>query len=456
MTRAGDMRSGRHTRAMGRASRLVSSVAMLPSVSRSRFLRPAAPFSSVLLSIALLSIGALSSCASTTRKPDLSALEPGETGWALRCDKILTLDADENIFIDGLILVRGSKIAYVGPDRAIPDGYRVLPNTAGVASPGMVELHSHIHSGGFGDVNDMVVPVNPEFHAAAAFRPSNQAVRVACAGGVTTLYGIPGSGTSMSGFGLLYKSKTAATYDEAVVQSVAGMKIAQSYNPERGAGDFGQTRAGLSWILDDINEKAIAVNREGRVDRALESLQKVHSKELPVLIHCAGSDGFTTAARMWKEKYGTRAILSHGCFDAHATAKYIAKTGVAINVGPRTMDWTSTRNGAINGTAGIYERAGIENISLCTDSSVMPQEELFLQGAMSARLGADSYQMLRAVTIQPARAFGIDDRVGSLEAGKDADIVIRNGEPLDPRSAVEIVIIDGEVQYDRRRDGQWF
>jgi imidazolonepropionase-like amidohydrolase len=86
----------------------------------------------------------------------------------------------------------------------------------------------------------------------------------------------------------------------------------------------------------------------------------------------------------------------------------------------------------------------------------MPQEELFLQGAVSARLGADPYQMLRACTIQPAKAFGIADRVGSLEPGKDADIVIRNGQPLDPRSRVELVLIDGSVQYDRLRDGQWF
>ena len=408
-----------------------------------------------LLVLALCSSVGLSACASP-RAPDLSPLGPGETGFALRCEKILTVDGDDHIFTNGLILVRGSKIAYVGPDREIPGGYGILPGTAGVAAPGMVELHSHIHSGGFGDVNDMVLPVNPELRACAALRPSNPAVRVACAGGVTTLYGIPGSGTSLSGFGLLYKTKTDATYDEAVMASVGGMKIAQSYNPERRAGDFGQTRAGLGWILEGINARAIEANRAGRTDRALENLQKVHAKELPVLIHCAGSDGFTSAARMWQEKYGTRCILSHGCFDAHATARFIAETGVPVNAGPRTMDYFSTRDGAITGTAAAYERAGVKNVSVCTDSPVMPQEELFLQGAMSARLGADSYQMLRACTVQPAKAFGIDDRVGSLEVGKDADIVIRNGDPLDPRSRVELVIIDGEVQYDRLRDGQWF
>jgi imidazolonepropionase-like amidohydrolase len=86
----------------------------------------------------------------------------------------------------------------------------------------------------------------------------------------------------------------------------------------------------------------------------------------------------------------------------------------------------------------------------------MPQEELFLQGAVSARLGADAYEMLKAVTIHPARVFGLDERVGSLEPGKDADIVVRTGDPLDPRAAVECVFIDGRVEYDRRRDGQWF
>ncbi len=417
--------------------------------------RPAAEGSIArAVGLALL-VCAASACAST-RKPDLTALGMGEEGWALRCDKILTVDGDDHVFDHGLILVRGSKIAYVGPDRPIPDGYKILPGTAGVATPGLVELHSHIHTGSFVDVNDMILPVNPELHAAAGMKPSNELIKVACAGGVTTLYGIPGSGTSMGGFGMLYKAKTNATYDESVVKSVAGMKIAQSYNPERGAGDFGQTRAGLSWILEDINAKAIEANREGRKDRALENLQKVQAKELPVLIHCAGSDGFTAAAKMWKEKYGARCILSHGCFDAHATADYIASTGVPINVGPREIDFFSTRNGAINGIVGVYERAGVKNISLCTDSPVMPQEELFLQGAMSARLGADSYQMLRGMTINPAKAFGIDDRVGSLEVGKDADIVIRNGEPLDPRSRVELVLIDGRVQYDRSRDGQWF
>jgi len=387
---------------------------------------------------------------------DLSPLRAGETGSAILCGKIVTADEDDRVISRGMILVRNGRIAYVGPRAAVPQGYELLDCGDQWATPGMVDLHSHVHSGGFGDVNDMVLPANPDLRSSPAVRPGNSLIQVACAGGVTTLFGIPGSGTTHSGFGLVYKTKLNSPFEECVVRNPGGMKVAQSYNPERRAGDFGATRAGLSWILEDMNDKAVGATRQGRRAIELENLQKVHAGELPVLIHSAGSDGWTAAARMWQNTYGTRCVLSHGCFDAHLTAPWIAETGARVNAGPRTMDHVSTRDGAITGTAERYLAAGVQSVSLNTDAPVMPQEELFLQGTMSARLGADSYLMLKAVTIEPARQFGLDERLGSLEVGKDADIVLRTGEPLDPRARVERVIIDGKLEYDRLRDGQWF
>jgi imidazolonepropionase-like amidohydrolase len=383
-------------------------------------------------------------------------LEPGEQGYAILAAKVFALDDEDHIYAPGLVLVRGSKIAYVGPPIAVPQGYELREYPDGVVSPGMVDLHTHVHSGGFGDVNDMVMPVNPEFRASSALRPSNELIKRACASGVTTLYGIPGSGTSLSGFGIVYKTKTNARFEDCVVRNPGGMKVAQAYNPERRAGDLGQTRAGLAWLLEDINHKALGAMREGRSDPALANLVKVHKKELPVLIHCAGSDSFPAAARMWKTEFDTDCVLSHGCFDAHLTAAYEVGLGVPINAGPRTLDYLSTRDGAFTGIAHAYEKAGAKNLSLNTDSSVVPQEELFLQGSMSAKLGADPYQMLRAMTIHPAKVFGLAARLGSLEPGKDADVVVRNGEPLDPRAHVETVLIDGKIEYDWKRDGQWF
>lgn len=410
--------------------------------------------SSDVLAAALVACVAASSCASS-RSADLSALEPGEEGVAIRCGRVLTVDDEDSTYSPGLILVKDGRIAYVGRDRAVPAGYDVEEHPELWAAPGMVELHAHVQGSG-GDINDMVYPVNADLRASAGLVPGNPSIRRACAGGVTTLFGIPGSGTSIGGFGVIFKATTNGTYDESVVRDPGGMKVAQSYNPERRAGDLGATRAGLSWILEQHNEEARALNRAGETRLAYENLQKVHARELPVLIHSAGSDGYPAAARMWQVENGTRAVLSHGCFDAHLTAPWLVETGVPLNVGPREVDFFSTRDGRITGTAARYLEAGAKDLSICTDSPVVPQEELFLQGAVAARYGADDYTMLRAVTIAPARVFGLEDRVGSLEVGKDADVVLRTGDPLDPRSRVERVYIDGRVQYDRRRDGQWF
>lgn len=413
--------------------------------------------------VASLFAFALAACSATRHarpevgdRPDLSPLRAGEKGFALLCGKVITADEEGRMFPRGLILVRNGRIAYVGERRDVPAGYAVVDCGEQWATPGMVDLHSHVHSGGFGDVNDMVIPVNPELRVAPAVRPGNPLIKLACASGITTLFGIPGSGTSHSGFGIVYKTKVRAAFEDCVVRNPGGMKVAQAYNPERRAGDLGATRAGLAYILEDVNDKAIAATRQGRRDPALENLQRVHQRELPVLIHSAGSDSWAAAARMWHNTYHTDCVLSHGCFDAHMTAPWIAETGAKVNAGPRTMDYVVTRDGAITGTAAKYIAAGVKSVSVNTDAPVMPQEELFLQGSMSARLGADSYLMLRAVTIEPAKQFNLAHRLGSLEVGKDADIVLRDGDLLDPRARVERVWIDGEIEYDRARDGQWF
>ena len=376
---------------------------------------------------------------------------------AIRCGKVLSMNAEDEIFVPGMIVVHEGKLEYVGPLVDVPEGARVEYWDQAWAVPGMIDLHSHIHTGGWGDINDMVLPVNPEFRTSPTIRSSNRLINRACAAGVTMLFGIGGSGTSISSFGVLYKTKTDSGYEETVFADPGGMKVAQTHNPERGAGDLGRTRAGLSWLLADINDKARAANEQGRVSPQLENLQKVHRKELPVLIHCAGNDGVANTVRMWKLRYDTRCVVSHGSFDGWFCAEFCAENDVPVNHGPRTMNYRSGYNaGRIVGSAHEYVKAGVPDFSLNTDAGVIPQEELFLQGSMSAWLGCEPYDMLKAVTIHPARSFHIDDRVGSLEVGKDADVVLWSGDPLDPRSRVELVLIDGRVEYDPGRNGREF
>lgn len=385
-----------------------------------------------------------------------AAVDPAG-GIAVVCDKVLTMDRADRILSPGMVLMEEGRILYVGSPREVPSGFELV-EIAGWAAPGLVDLHTHIHSGGWGDTNDMCRTVNPELRSAPALRPANRLLALACAGGVTTLLGIPGSGTNISGFGVLYKAKTSGGFDSVVMAAVGGMKVAQDSNPQGRAGTFGfgNNRASMSWALEDVCERALGALRDGRFDLALEDLKKVLSRELPVLIHTAGSDGVVNTARMWKRRYNTRCTISHGSFDGWKAARAVAEWGVPVNHGPRTIDFYSSRNGRVNGSSAEYVAAGVPLFSLNTDSSVIPEEEFFLQGSMSARYGAPSYLMLRAVTIHPAQALGIDDRVGSLEEGKDADVVVYSGDPLDPRSRVERVWIDGELQYEYERGRQVF
>lgn len=397
---------------------------------------------------ALAEGGGMTSAAERARDPGRVALSVG---------RVLTMDGADTIHQPGMIWMEGGALTYVGPPRDVPDGYTLVEWPQAWAIPGMIDLHSHVHTGGWGDINDMCRTVNPELRSGAAFVPGNRLLRRACATGVTTLFGIPGSGTNLSGFGILYKTKPEARYREAVVADPGGMKVAQDSNPERRAGNFafGNNRASMSWALADVVRRARAAARRERKDPALENLVRVLDRELPVLIHTAGGDGVGNTVHMWSQMFHTRCFVSHGSFDGWKVAEVVGRLGVPVNHGPRTTDFFSSRNGRINGTAAEYA-AKVPDFSLNTDAGVIPQEELFLQGAMGARYGGDAYQMLRALTIHPARTFGIDDRVGSLEPGKDADVVLYGGDPLDPRSRVEQVWIDGELQYARERDGQWF
>ena len=414
------------------------------------------------VSILLVALATLA-CRATTAQSDRAALTrsirplaAGETGLIVRCAKVLTLNEHDDVFAPGMLVVRNGKIESVGEPAEAPPGFEVLEVGEAFAAPGMVDLHSHVQTGGWGDINDMVYSVNPEFRTSPTIVPGNANIRRACAGGVTTLFGIPGSGTNMGGFGVLYKTKRRSpTYESVVLRDPGGMKIAQAYNPERGL-DLGSSRAGMVWNLEIHNQMAIAANEQKRVDPALANLQRVHAKDLPVLIHTAGSDACSTTVRMWREHYDTRSVMSHGCFDGWKVAPYVARIDMPVNLGPRTIDYTSSRDGDVIGTPQRYAAAGVKSISVNTDAPVMPQEELFLQATMGARFGADAYLMLKAASLTPAQQFGIDQRVGSLAAGKDADIVLWHGDPLDPRSPVELVIIDGVVEYDRAQDGQSF
>lgn len=384
---------------------------------------------------------------------DLRARPEGR--WAVHAGKILTIDGPA--VERGTLVVEGSRIVALGPREAIAlePGVRVLDVGDRFLVPGFVDIHHHVSSGG-GDINDMVEPINVELRTFDVIRPSSSAIAETVRGGVTTTLFIPGSGTNISGFGALVKMIPGAKLEDMVVRELGAMKVAQGYNPERRSGDLGQTRMGMHELLTAamLRGKAYAeawrAYEEGRgpkpeVQHDLEQLRKVFDHEVPVIIHTAGARDCVATARMFQDVFDTRMILSHGTFDGHWAAEAMAKRNTPVNLGPRM--YQLTRQGRMQGIAAGYWDAGCRDLSINTDAPVIAAEELPLQAAMAVRLGLPWEAAVRGLTIVPARQVGIDDRVGSLAPGKDADFFVTRGDPIDPRCPPELVFIEGRLVY---------
>lgn len=368
----------------------------------------------------------------------------------------------------GVILVRDGKIEAVGRADVvkIPDGYEVREFADGWASPGWVELHAHVAGT---DINDMVYPTNPELRNLDTIVPNNPQLLAARQGGVTTMNFIPGSGTNMSGFGTLVKT-AGATADEMTIRFPGSLKIAQVGNPERRGGDVGASRMGMSYLLRDRLAEAkeyvdrwTAWEKEGKggkgaapaVDARLENFRGLFAHRFPVIVHTVWVTGIEATKRILHDEFGLDVIITHGEFGAFKAADVIVGAGLPVNVGPRLIE-LERETGRILNICTLWKEAGCKDLSINTDCPVVPADELTTQASAAVHYGLDEQTALEALTIVPARNVGLAARVGSLEAGKDADIVIRNGPPLDPRSAVLFVVVNGKPAYEKGKDRRWF
>lgn len=387
-----------------------------------------------------------------------NAAEP--TKYAIKAGKILTVT--KGTINDGIILVDDRVIKAVGTAAKvnIPEDYTLIDASDKWVMPGMVEIHSHI--GAEGGINDMVVPTNPELRVMDNIDPESWELKLAIASGVTTIHTIPGSGTNLAGFGVLYKPY-GKTIDEMLIRPLGTMKISQAYNPERRGGDLGLTRMGMSWILRDILEEAKeytktweayqnGVRTEKPTEKPeLEQMRKAFQRAIPVLVHTASACDVMATARIFHDEFQLSTIVSHATFHGYKVADEMAKRDVHVNVGPRMFDFSFSQDNKFYGLAAEYESAGVKNLSITTDGPVVPQEELFYQVTMAVRLGLDEKTALESVTINPARAIGIDDRVGSIEIGKDADLIIKSGSLFDVTIPVDMVFVNGKIAYRREK-----
>ena len=366
-------------------------------------------------------------------------------------------------FDPGLILVRGNRIEAVGHPREVqlPEGCEVVDLGDRWVVPGLVDLHCHVGGGG---INDMVNLTNPDLTIENNVEPENRNLKNALAGGVTTVLFIPGSGTNMGGHGVLIKT-AGSTLDEMLVRQPGSLKIAQAGNPERYW--FGVYRSFMNWNTRQTllrakkyhEEWTAYENGEGpepEYDPRWDTLRGLFQKQFPISLHTQWYQVALMSIAMLKRDLDVNIFIDHGTFEAWKLGSIAVRYEVPVINGPRQIHF-ERRDRQIQGNCWGWWEEGVRELGVNTDSGVIPQHELPLQAAMAVRFGWDDPLMaLRGITIVPARTIGEEDRVGSLEAGKDADFGVWTGHPIDPASACEMTVVNGRVAYDVRRDGRRF
>jgi len=390
--------------------------------------------------------------------------KPAKPKLAIHVGKIITC-AGEPI-ADGTILVADGKIQALGPRREIdvPDGYEEIDHRSLFAMPGLIDAHSHV--GGSFDLNEMVYQTNPELRNWDQIIPHNEMLKVAIAGGVTTICFLPGSGTNMGGWGTLMKTGPG-TPQEVIIKAPGVLKIAQSGNPERFAGEVGSGRMGMNHVIrQQLIEGRLYVRawddyeagrrkKQPAVNLRLEYFKPLFRREIPVVVHTQAYQVVQSTLRILHDEMNLRVVIDHGTFDSYKLAEEIVKRDIPVMAGPRGFRY-EPEDGQIKGIVAEFYRRGVRRLGVNTDAPVIPQEELFFQAAMAVRYGWKEAEAIRGLTIEPASALMIADRVGSLEPGKDADILITTGSIIDPRNYVVRVFIDGKSIYDIKHDRRRF
>jgi imidazolonepropionase-like amidohydrolase len=367
----------------------------------------------------------------------------------------------------GTVLIVNGKIAAAGRDVLVPDGARVIDAAGGWVLPGFVEAHGHVgvHEEGEGwagqDTNEMTEPVTAHVRAMDAINPADIGFRDAISGGILAVNVNPGSGNPIGGQTAALKC-WGRTVDEMLLKAPAGLKSALGENPKRTYSQqkkMPSTRLGTAAVirgafveaanyLQRIDaERAKPADERKPVDRdlKLEALGMVLRREIPWRQHCHRADDIATGIRI-ADEFGYRLVIDHGT-EAHLIADLLAARDIPVVIGPllTSRSKVELRNRSLT-TPGKLAAAGV-TIAITTDHPVVPIHFLAYQAGLAVKHGLDEEIALQALTINPARIVGIDDRVGSLEPGKDGDVVIWSGDPLDVPSRVERALIDGQEIY---------
>lgn len=361
------------------------------------------------------------------------------------------------------ILVENGKIIKIQEQITETKEMKVIDATGLFVYPGLVEAHSHIGLDGYGigfegqDYNEMNDILTPQLNAIDGINPMDVTLKKAALGGVTCAATGPGSSNVLGGTFTAIKM-TGNRVDHMMVKDKVAMKCAFGENPKRVYKDKNNfsrmsTASKLRDMLNKAKEyqaKLVAagedVFKKPSYDAKLEALLPVLSREIPLKAHAHRADDIFTAIRIAKE-FNLKLTIEH-CTEGHLITEELQKEGYPVAVGPSFGHATKyeLRNKTFE-TPGILAKAGLQ-VSIITDSPVIPQHYLALCAGLAVKSGMEPFAALQAITINPAKHIGIEDRVGSLEVGKDADIVITDGDIMDSMTSVLYTFIDGK-EIDR-------
>lgn len=377
--------------------------------------------------------------------------------------KIFTMDGE--VIENGSILIEKGKIKEIGKDIVAPLDSEVIDAEGKLVMPGFIDAHCHVglFEDGIGfegnDVNEMVNPVTPHIRAIDGINPMDRTFEEAYQGGVTTAATGPGSANVIGGQFAIIKTY-GKRIDDMIVRESSAMKVAFGENPKRvynGQKKSPMTRMATAAILREelfkakryVEKQDLAkedVSKMPEFDMKLDALAMVIRKEIPLKAHAHRADDIFTALRIAKE-FDVDITLEH-CTEGHLIADILAKEGKYAVVGPSFGHRSKfeLQNKTFE-TPGVLQRAGVK-VAIMTDSPVVPLDTLPLCAGLAVKAGMDEMEALKAITINAAEILEIQDRVGSLEVGKDADIVIFEGNPLmDVDNKAVVTIIDGMIVH---------
>jgi len=371
---------------------------------------------------------------------------------------------------NGSIYIKDGKIAAVGETVNAPVGATVIDAGGRYLTPGIIDSHSHIALDD--DVNEATSPITPHMMMKDAFNYQDKAIYRALAGGVTTSLLLHGSANMIGGQAVVIKHKYGATRDEMLFPNAPrSIKFASGENPKRVYGSRDQlpsTRMGNFAVQrqalveaqdymrewDSYNDKIKRGDKDAsppKRDLKLEALADVLRGKIMVQIHIYRSDEMLTEIAMAKE-FGYKIRAFHHALEAYKVADQLAENNIAIAT---FADWWGYKQeawDAIPWNATMSMRKGVR-VAIKSDSEDYTRR-LNQEAAKAIRYGgATEEEALKMITLNPAWIVGVDDRVGSIDVGKDADLVIWNGYPLSSYGVPEKVLIDGDVYFDRSLPG---